>query len=211
MLQDHQLLIIQGETGCGKSTQVPQYILEHESEKGITNSAQHHASSIRIVVTQPRRIAAATVAQRVAEERGETVGSGTVGYKIRGTTKAGPSCRILFCTTGMLLRRLASEGECNMFSSETVSYLLIDEVHERSCETDFLLTFVKRVLPKRPGLKVILMSATMDSSCFLRYFDAPGISRGPPPLLQVLDVTHGKLSRPCVIQRVGMRQISTKY
>lgn len=168
MVRDNQIVLIQGETGCGKTTQVPQYILEAALK---TKSEQRRA--VRIIVTQPRRIAAITVAKRVAEELGEKVGEGIVGYKIRGTTVAGPRCKLLFCTTGVVLRRLANEGSKWMFSPKTVTHLLVDEVHERGVDTDFMLTFLKEVQPKRPNLRVVLMSATMDTECFLKYFSLP--------------------------------------
>eukprot|EP00931_Biecheleriopsis_adriatica_P101204 TRINITY_DN76395_c0_g1_i1.p1 TRINITY_DN76395_c0_g1~~TRINITY_DN76395_c0_g1_i1.p1 ORF type:complete len:1201 (-),score=238.59 TRINITY_DN76395_c0_g1_i1:26-3148(-) len=168
LIKDNQIVLVQGETGCGKTTQVPQYILEaalkHRSET---------RRQVRIIVTQPRRIAAITVAKRVAEELGEKVGEGVVGYKIRGTTVAGPNCKILFCTTGVVLRRLANEGSKWMFSPKTVTHLLVDEVHERGVDTDFMLTFLKEVQAKRPNLRVVLMSATMDTECFLKYFSLP--------------------------------------
>lgn len=168
MIKDNQVVLIQGETGCGKTTQVPQYILE-----AAVQSRQETRRQVRIIVTQPRRIAAITVAKRVAEELGEKVGEGVVGYKIRGTTVASPNCKVLFCTTGVVLRRLANEGSKWMFSPKTVTHLLVDEVHERGVDTDFMLTFLKEVQAKRPNLRVVLMSATMDTECFLNYFSLP--------------------------------------
>mmetsp|Transcript_22263 Transcript_22263/g.40442 ORF Transcript_22263/g.40442 Transcript_22263/m.40442 type:complete len:1182 (+) Transcript_22263:158-3703(+) len=165
IIRDHQVVLIQGETGCGKTTQVPQYILEMACRL-----KEENRRAVRIVVTQPRRIAAITVAKRVAAELGEEVGQGVVGYKIRGTTVASPRCKLLFCTTGVVLRRLANEGSKWMFSPKTVTHLLVDEVHERGVETDFMLTFLKEVQSRRPNLRVILMSATMDTECFLKYF-----------------------------------------
>jgi len=167
-VKNNQILLIQGETGCGKTTQVPQFILECALEAELDQRRP-----VRIVVTQPRRIAAITVAKRVAEELGEKIGEGVVGYKIRGTTVAGPNCKILFCTTGVVLRRLANEGFKWMFSPKTVTHLLVDEVHERGVETDFMLTFLKEVQERRNNLRVVLMSATMDTECFLKYFAQP--------------------------------------
>lgn len=167
-IRDNQIVLIQGETGCGKTTQVPQYILE-----AACKMKAEQRRPVRIVVTQPRRIAAITVAKRVAEELGEKVGEGVVGYKIRGTTVVSPKCKLLFCTTGVILRRLANEGSKRMFSPTTVTHLLVDEVHERGVETDFMLTFLKEVQAKRQNLRVVLMSATMDTECFLKYFSMP--------------------------------------
>eukprot|EP00929_Paragymnodinium_shiwhaense_P007005 TRINITY_DN110964_c0_g1_i1.p1 TRINITY_DN110964_c0_g1~~TRINITY_DN110964_c0_g1_i1.p1 ORF type:complete len:1121 (+),score=227.41 TRINITY_DN110964_c0_g1_i1:127-3489(+) len=182
-ISKNRVTLLQGETGSGKTTQVPKMVLELaeklRGESGI---------GTRIVVTQPRRVAAITVAKRVAEELGEVVGEGVVGYKIRGSSICSPNCKILFCTTGVLLRRLGQEnGQDNMFSPKTVTYLLVDEVHERGCETDFMLTFLKGVVHQRPQLRVVLMSATMDAECFLKYFAVPNTS-GPsaqPPLIMV--------------------------
>ncbi|CAE7530850.1 unnamed protein product [Symbiodinium natans] len=178
LIRDNQIVLIQGETGCGKTTQVPQYILEAalrmqaEAKRPETKTTDLRRP-VRIVVTQPRRIAAITVAKRVAEELGEKVGEGVVGYKIRGTTVASPKCKLLFCTTGVVLRRLANEGSKFMFSPKTVTHLLVDEVHERGVETDFMLTFLREIRANRPNLRVVLMSATMDTECFLKYFSLP--------------------------------------
>ncbi|CAE7359206.1 unnamed protein product [Symbiodinium microadriaticum] len=176
LIRDNQIVLIQGETGCGKTTQVPQYILE--AALRMQAEAKHGKGTdnrrpVRIVVTQPRRIAAITVAKRVAEELGEKVGEGVVGYKIRGTTVASPKCKLLFCTTGVVLRRLANEGSKFMFGPKTVTHLLVDEVHERGVETDFMLTFLREIRVNRPNLRVVLMSATMDTECFLKYFSLP--------------------------------------
>jgi len=183
MMSAHQVCLLQGETGSGKTTQVPQYLLD---------STLSHIDKLdepmRIVVTQPRRISAISVAKRVCYERGEVCGYGEVGYKIRGLTIAGPRCRLLFCTTGVLLRRIAAEGEGQRFLPQTVTHLIIDEVHERGSETDFLLTLLKDELPNRPRLRVILMSATMDAECLRRYFTTR--RGGIPPILNVPGFVH---------------------
>jgi len=166
LVQQHQVVLLQGETGCGKTTQVPQFILEMAKEA----QQQEPDRPVRIVCTQPRRIAAISVARRVADERGEILGEGSVGYKIRGATLAGKGCELLFCTTGVLLRRLIYEGRKWMFSPKTVTHLLVDEVHERSADTDFLLTFLRDISATRPNLRVVLMSATLDTKSFVRYF-----------------------------------------
>ena len=154
-LEKHQVLVISGMTGCGKSTQVPQYILDHCLSNGQVPN---------IICTQPRRISAIGVADRVAEERDEKIGN-LVGYQIRLESKASHWTRLLFCTTGILLRRFESDPELT-----DVTHVIIDEVHERSEESDFLLMIIRDLLPKRPKLKILLMSATLNASSFASYF-----------------------------------------
>lgn len=187
LVKANQFVILQGETGCGKTTQVPQYVLEMaEAEQEAEPDRP-----IRVVCTQPRRLAAITVAKRVCDERGEIIGAGAVGYKIRGETCAGPQCKLMFCTTGVLLRRLIYEGRKWMFSPKTVTHLLIDEVHERSADVDFLLTFLRDMSQTRPNIRVILMSATLDTKTFTKYFS---VSRGgriqEPPIINVRGFCH---------------------
>lgn len=131
--------------GGGKKTslclhQVAQYLLEEAAATG---------SPVSVICTQPRRISAIGVAERVAAERGEGVG-GTVGYSIRGESRAGPGTALLFCTTGVLLRRLEEDP-----ALEGVTHVLVDEVHERSLESDFLLLTLRRLLEtqRRAGLE----------------------------------------------------------
>jgi ATP-dependent RNA helicase DHX36 len=145
ILQQHQVVLVCGETGCGKTTQVPQFILEHAA-------AARCLTRTRILCTQPRRISATSVAQRVASERCEALGE-SVGYSIR-LQQVQPRCRgsVTFCTTGVVLRLLQARDALN-----DVSHLIIDEVHERDVHTDFLLAAVKRMLPQRPHLKLLLM------------------------------------------------------
>lgn len=131
-----QVVLVSGETGCGKTTQIPQFLLE-EWEEGAG------PDEFRVLVTQPRRIAAVGVAQRVADERCEKVGMG-VGYKIRGESKAGADTRLLFCTTGLLLRRM--QGDPHL---DELTHLVVDEVHERHLDADFLLALLVGILPKR--------------------------------------------------------------
>ena len=117
-----------------------------------------------IICTQPRRISAIGVAERVAQERDEKIGN-LVGYQIRLESKTSSWTRLLFCTTGILLRRLESDPELN-----EVTHVIIDEVHERSEESDFLLMIIRDLLPRRPNLKIILMSATLNANSFASYF-----------------------------------------
>ncbi len=157
-LKAQQVVVISGGTGSGKSTQCPQYILEDAIANG-------KGDNTRIVVTQPRRIAAISVAERVSAERDEEIGH-SVGYAVR-FNKQSPreAASIEFVTTGILLRRLVND---NMLSG--VSHVMIDEVHERDINTDFLLILLRDLLAKRPDLRVVLMSATLDAESFGQYF-----------------------------------------
>ncbi|KAG0064792.1 hypothetical protein BGZ89_008846 [Linnemannia elongata] len=164
LLTNHQVLIVSGETGCGKSTQVPQYLAEFMLEGGLGDQCD-------IVCTQPRRISAISIANRVSEELGDARNSAgkpntLVGYQIRLESRVAPSNILKFCTTGILLRRLESDK-----TLKGVTHLVIDEVHERTLESDFLLIILKKLLPRRPDLKIILMSATVDSARFSEYFN----------------------------------------
>jgi ATP-dependent RNA helicase DHX57 len=164
---ENQVTIISGETGSGKSTQSVQFILDDLYNKGLGNGAN-------IVVTQPRRISALGLADRVAEERCTQVGQ-EIGYTIRGESKTSLNTKITFVTTGVLLRRLQTSGgsvEDVVASLADVSHIVVDEVHERSLDTDFLLSIIRDVLYKRRDLKLILMSATLDAASFRDYFTA---------------------------------------
>jgi len=164
---ENQVTIISGETGSGKSTQSVQFILDDLYNKGLGKGAN-------IIVTQPRRISALGLADRVAEERCSQVGQ-EVGYSIRGETKTSPDTKITFVTTGVLLRRLQTSGgrvEDVVASLANVSHIIVDEVHERSLDTDFLLSIIRDVLRKRKDLKLILMSATLHAASFRDYFTA---------------------------------------
>jgi ATP-dependent RNA helicase DHX57 len=165
-INSHQVTIISGETGSGKSTQSVQFVLDDLIQRGLGGAAN-------IICTQPRRISALGLADRVSDERCATVGD-EVGYVIRGESKAKPgSTKITFVTTGVLLRRIQSGGDAdgNVASSlADVSHVVVDEVHERSLDTDFLLALLRDVLRYRKDLKVILMSATLDAGIFMNYF-----------------------------------------
>lgn len=160
-----QVVVISGETGCGKSTQVPQFILDEWMLRAAMSTDKSSIGHIEIVCTQPRRISAIGVAERVADERSEKIGN-TVGYQIRLENKISTATRLTFCTTGILLRRLQSDDQL-----DSISHVLVDEVHERSEESDFLLLILKELLVKRSDLKVILMSATLNAKLFSDYFN----------------------------------------
>ncbi|KAF6988980.1 hypothetical protein CFC21_006388 [Triticum aestivum] len=157
----NQVLVISGETGCGKTTQLPQFILEEEIDN-------LRGADCSIICTQPRRISAISVAARVGSERGEELGE-TVGYQIRLESKRSTQTRLLFCTTGVLLRKLVQEPDL-----VGVSHLLVDEIHERGMSEDFLIIILRDLLPRRPDLRLVLMSATINAELFSKYFgDAP--------------------------------------
>ncbi|XP_016374315.1 ATP-dependent RNA helicase DHX29-like isoform X1 [Sinocyclocheilus rhinocerous] len=163
-LRCHRVLVIAGETGSGKSTQIPQFILEELLANG------EAAQPCNVVVTQPRRISATSLASRVSQELGSEDGPGgkssLCGYQIRMENRSGDATRLLYCTTGVLLRKLQQD---RLLSSLT--HIIVDEVHERSVQSDFLLTILKEVVHKRSDLHLILMSATVDCQKFANYFN----------------------------------------
>ena len=165
-VDQNQVTIISGETGSGKSTQAVQFLLDDLIQRQLGSSAN-------LICTQPRRISALGLADRVSDERCMVVGD-EVGYAIRGESKNQPGrTKITFVTTGVLLRRLQSSGgrtEDVVAALANVSHVVIDEVHERSLDTDFLLVLLRDVLSKRRDLKVVLMSATLDATVFEDYF-----------------------------------------
>ncbi|KAI9856436.1 MAG: hypothetical protein M1813_009092 [Trichoglossum hirsutum] len=166
----HQVTIISGETGSGKSTQSVQFILDDMIQRKVGGSAN-------IICTQPRRISALGLADRVSDERCQRVGT-EVGYAIRGDSKQIPgTTKISFVTTGVLLRRLQTSGGSSddvLAALADVSHIFVDEVHERSLDTDFLLALLRDVLKMRKDLKVVLMSATLDAKVFEDYFGRNG-------------------------------------
>jgi len=159
LIGSHQVVVIAGETGSGKTTQLPKLCL-----------AAGRGAAGMIGCTQPRRIAARSVARRVAQELGVPVG-GAVGFQVRFNDQVGPATRIKFMTDGILLAEMQSDRWLSAYDT-----LIIDEAHERSLNIDFLLGYLRQLLPKRPDLKVIVTSATIDTSRFAKHFhDAPVI------------------------------------
>ncbi|KAH1010155.1 ATP-dependent DNA/RNA helicase DHX36 [Dendroctonus ponderosae] len=165
LIENNQITVISGETGCGKTTQVSQFILDDFIAKS-------KGSECKIICTQPRRISAIAVAERVACERDEKLGN-SVGFQIR-LEKTLPRERgsILFCTTGVVLRYMESEPALRQ-----VSHLILDEIHERDITSDFLITVLKDVVQYNSDIKIVLMSATLNADAFSRYYNgAPAIN-----------------------------------
>jgi ATP-dependent helicase HrpA len=150
----HQVVIVAGETGSGKSTQLPQFCLR--AGRGVDGMIGH---------TQPRRIAARTIADRIAEEMGCELGT-TVGYAVRFTDRVGQQTRIKVMTDGILLAEIQRDRMLRRYDT-----LIIDEAHERSLNIDFLLGYIRQLLPRRPDLKLIVTSATIDTQRFSEHFD----------------------------------------
>ncbi len=157
-IRDHQVVVVCGETGSGKTTQLPKICLE--LGRGAAGLIGH---------TQPRRIAARSVAARIAEELKTGLGQG-VGFKVRFGDHTGPDTFIKLMTDGILLAEMQSDRYLGQYDT-----LIIDEAHERGLNIDFILGYLKRVLPKRPDLKVIITSATIDPERFSRHFDGAPI------------------------------------
>lgn len=163
-INENPVVIIRGNTGCGKTTQIAQYILEDYVSSG-------QGAYCNIYVTQPRRISAISVAERVANERCENLGE-SVGYSVRfESAMPRPYGAILFCTVGVLLRKLEA-------GLRGVSHIIVDEIHERDVNSDFLLVILRDMVHTYPDIRIILMSATIDTTLFSEYF-------GRCPVLEV--------------------------
>ncbi|KAI0880682.1 P-loop containing nucleoside triphosphate hydrolase protein [Annulohypoxylon maeteangense] len=177
-VENEQIVIICGETGCGKSTQVPSFLLEHQLSMG---------RSCKIYCTEPRRISAISLARRVSEELGEGRGDlGTsrslVGYSIRLEANTSKETRLVYATTGIVMRMLEGSNELR-----EITHLVLDEVHERSIDSDFLLIVLKKLLLRRKDLKVILMSATVDAERFSNYLGRAPVLTVPGRTFPVQD------------------------
>ncbi|KAG8880465.1 hypothetical protein FRB97_000766 [Tulasnella sp. 331] len=170
LVQNNRVVVVVGETGCGKTTQLPQFLLDALITSG-------NGKRTSILITQPRRVSALGVAARVASER---LQDGSVGYAIRGESKWDAKTKLLFMTTGVALRRLAME-EGRML--EGVSHVIVDEVHERSVDSDFLLLELRELLDRNPTIRIVLMSATINQKTFTDYF-------GGAPVLEIPGFTH---------------------
>lgn len=167
-IRDNQVVIVAGATGSGKTTQLPKICLELGRE-----SIGH---------TQPRRLAARTIAERIAEELGQEVGQ-TVGYQVRFTDNVGADTRVKLMTDGILLNEMHRDRLLKKYDT-----IIIDEAHERSLNIDFLLGYLRQLLPRRPDLKVIITSATIDPQSFAKHFaSADGT---PAPIVEVSGRTY---------------------
>jgi ATP-dependent helicase HrpA len=169
-IRDHQVVVVAGETGSGKTTQLPKICLE--LGRGVRGQIGH---------TQPRRIAARTVAERIAEELGTPLGS-TVGYKIRFTDQVTDETMVKVMTDGILLAEIQNDRMLRRYDT-----LIIDEAHERSLNIDFILGYLKELLRRRPDLKLIITSATIETGRFAEHFAGP---QGPAPVIEVSGRTY---------------------
>ncbi|NMO55440.1 ATP-dependent RNA helicase HrpA [Actinoplanes sp. TBRC 11911] len=170
-IRDHQVVVVAGETGSGKTTQLPKICLE--LGRGVRGQIGH---------TQPRRIAARTVAERIAEELDRPLGS-TVGYKVRFTDQVSDDTMVKVMTDGILLAEIQTDRSLRRYDT-----LIIDEAHERSLNIDFILGYLRELLPKRPDLKVIITSATIETARFATHFS--DISGKPAPVIEVSGRTY---------------------
>src|SRR6185436_6922316 len=167
-MAEHQVVIVCGETGSGKTTQLPKIALALGRGRANGGGLIGH--------TQPRRIAAASVAKRIAFELGTALGD-VVGYKVRFQDRLQPGASVKLMTDGILLAETQTDPLLRAYDT-----LIIDDAHERSLNIDFLLGYLRQVLPRRPDLKVIVTSATIDADRFAQHFAG---SEGPAPVIQV--------------------------
>ncbi len=170
-VREHQVVVLAGETGSGKTTQLPKILLE--LGRGVRGSIGH---------TQPRRIAARAVAERVAEELGQDDVGGVVGYAVRFTDQVGPQTLVKVMTDGILLAEVSRDRDLLAYDT-----LIIDEAHERSLTIDFLLGYLRGLLARRPDLKLVITSATIDPQRFAAHF---ATAAGPAPVIEVSGRTY---------------------
>ncbi|KAG9510394.1 putative ATP-dependent RNA helicase DHX35, partial [Fragariocoptes setiger] len=164
LLENHQVLIIKGETGCGKSTQIPQYLLRYDW-RPVDKSNDRLEQSKMICVTQPRRIAVTSLAARVSEELNDRLGR-TAGYCVRFDECTTPGItRIKFVTEGILNRELVADPMLDQYN-----VVMIDEAHERNVNTDILMSLIKRVVDRRKEFRLIICSATLDVDTIYKYY-----------------------------------------
>ena len=166
----HQVVVVAGETGSGKTTQLPKICLE--LGRGIRGTIGH---------TQPRRLAARTVAERIAEELGTPIGD-AVGYAVRFTDQVSDRTLVKLMTDGILLAEIQRDRRLLRYDT-----LILDEAHERSLNIDFLLGYLRQLLPRRPDLKLIVTSATIEPERFAAHFSGPG---GPAPIIELSGRTY---------------------
>jgi ATP-dependent RNA helicase DHX36 len=158
MIAAHQIILIKGETGCGKTTQVAQFILDDAIRSG-------RGAGCKIICTQPRRIAAITIAERVASERNESLGE-SAGYQIRlDNVLPRSKASILYCTTGIVLKLMETDPILQDYS-----HIILDEIHERDLNSDTIISLLKLIVGWRKDLKIVLMSATLRAEYFSEYF-----------------------------------------
>ncbi|MEN9453352.1 MAG: ATP-dependent helicase HrpA, partial [Pseudomonadota bacterium] len=178
-LREHQVIIVCGETGSGKTTQLPKIALSMgRGGWGVPRdpSLPRHLRPKLIGHTQPRRIAASSVAKRIAEELNTPLGE-VVGYKVRFQDRLQPGASVKLMTDGILLAETQSDPDLRAYDT-----IIIDEAHERSLNIDFLLGYLRQLLPRRPDLKIIVTSATIDADRFAKHFAS---ARGPAPVIMV--------------------------
>ncbi|MFC7376265.1 ATP-dependent RNA helicase HrpA [Brachybacterium sp. GCM10030267] len=176
-IRENQVVVIAGATGSGKTTQIPKMLLELGYGQG----------KRLIGHTQPRRIAARSVAQRIASEMGEKLGEGTVGFQVRFTRETGRGTRLKLMTDGILLAEIGRDRLLKRYDA-----IIIDEAHERSLNIDVILGYLRQILPQRPDLKVIITSATIDPERFAEHFGQrlPSGETEPAPIIEVSGRTY---------------------
>lgn len=172
LLDENQTIVLVGETGSGKTTQIPQWCVEY-----CLKQAKNGSQKLCVACTQPRRVAAMSVAARVAEEMDVSIGD-EVGYSIRFEACTSAKTLLKYLTDGMLLREAMNDSRLSQYG-----VVILDEVHERTLSTDILMGVLKQLLARRKDIKIVVMSATLDAGKFQSYFD-------DSPLLSVPGRTH---------------------